>query len=153
MIGRFNIHGCLEQCPVCKQGCTICYPCKQHLLVTQPTQDHTYNGSKCSLCENRVHTPTTKPLDEQIADIIVPHNQYIDAVWRGEHEMYAKPHTYEKIADLIAQEVKIAREPYNELIMAVGNKYEGETRHQTALRYIKEAENQPDQTAVELENN
>jgi hypothetical protein len=29
---------------------------------------------------------------------------------------------------------------YNELIMAVGNKYEGETRHQTALRYIIKAE-------------
>ena len=29
---------------------------------------------------------------------------------------------------------------YNELIMAVGNKYEDETRHQTALRYIQQAE-------------
>ena len=29
---------------------------------------------------------------------------------------------------------------YNELIMAVGNKYAGETRHQTALRYIIKAE-------------
>jgi hypothetical protein len=32
------------------------------------------------------------------------------------------------------------REKYEELIMAVGNKYEGETRHQTALRYIVKAE-------------
>lgn len=29
---------------------------------------------------------------------------------------------------------------YNELIMSVGNKYKNETRHQTALRYIKQAE-------------
>ena len=29
---------------------------------------------------------------------------------------------------------------YYELIFAVGNKYEGETRHQTALRYIKQAQ-------------
>lgn len=29
---------------------------------------------------------------------------------------------------------------YNELIMAVASKYEGETRHQTALRYINQAE-------------
>ena len=29
---------------------------------------------------------------------------------------------------------------YEELIMAVGNKYPGETRHQTALRYIRQAE-------------
>lgn len=29
---------------------------------------------------------------------------------------------------------------YNELIMAVGNKFDGETRHETALRYIQKAE-------------
>lgn len=29
---------------------------------------------------------------------------------------------------------------YNELIHAVGNKYPGEERHETALRYIREAE-------------
>lgn len=29
---------------------------------------------------------------------------------------------------------------YNELIFAVGNKYENETRHETALRYIRSAE-------------
>jgi hypothetical protein len=31
---------------------------------------------------------------------------------------------------------------YQELIMAVESKFEGETRHQTALRYIKQAETQ-----------
>ena len=29
---------------------------------------------------------------------------------------------------------------YHELLYAVGNKYEGESRHQTALRYIEQAE-------------
>lgn len=29
---------------------------------------------------------------------------------------------------------------YTELIMAVGNKYPGETRHETALKYIRQAE-------------
>ena len=33
-----------------------------------------------------------------------------------------------------------AREQYDELLLAVVNKYEGETRHQTALRYIRERE-------------
>ena len=32
------------------------------------------------------------------------------------------------------------KDKYNELIMAVGNKYPGESRHETALRYIKRAE-------------
>ncbi len=30
------------------------------------------------------------------------------------------------------------QEKYNELILAVASKYKGETRHQTALRYINE---------------
>jgi len=38
-----------------------------------------------------------------------------------------------------ASEIKITQN-YNELIMAVARKFPGETRHQTALRYIKEAE-------------
>jgi hypothetical protein len=29
---------------------------------------------------------------------------------------------------------------YEELLLAVGNKFEGETRHETALRYIKQVE-------------
>jgi hypothetical protein len=32
------------------------------------------------------------------------------------------------------------RDLYNELLFAVGNAYPNETRHQTALRYIKQAE-------------
>ena len=38
------------------------------------------------------------------------------------------------------QAVQEERKKYEELIMAVGNKYPGETRHETALRYIKQAE-------------
>jgi len=33
------------------------------------------------------------------------------------------------------------RKKYHELIMEVGNKHSGETRHETALRYIRQAEN------------
>lgn len=36
---------------------------------------------------------------------------------------------------------------YQELILSVGKKYEGETRHETARRYILQAEQQPQQTA------
>lgn len=36
---------------------------------------------------------------------------------------------------------------YHELIMAVGQKFMGESRHETALRYIKEAEEPPFETA------
>ena len=37
-------------------------------------------------------------------------------------------------------EEKGCEEKYSELLMAVGNKYEGETRHETALRYLRRAE-------------
>ena len=38
-------------------------------------------------------------------------------------------------------------ELYNELLFAVGNKYPNETRHQTALRYIQQAEMKSNQPA------
>jgi len=45
---------------------------------------------------------------------------------------YARQHQ-EKHAEL--------QRKYDELIYAVGNKYPGESRHETALRYIQEREN------------
>ena len=43
------------------------------------------------------------------------------------------------------KELRERAEKYQELIMAVGNKWKEETRHQTALKYIKEAENKNEQ--------
>ena len=39
-----------------------------------------------------------------------------------------------------AQQAARWKSCYHELIMAVGNKYDGESRHETALRYIRQAE-------------
>lgn len=47
-----------------------------------------------------------------------------------------------RVAELEAQ--------YGELIYAVATKYPDETRHQTALRYIQQAENREDSPACEL---
>jgi len=44
-----------------------------------------------------------------------------------------------ELAQALSKPVKLPEE-YNELILAIGNKYPNETRHQTALRYIKQAE-------------
>lgn len=46
-----------------------------------------------------------------------------------------------KSANNIAKMLEEYKAKYNELLYAVANKYEGESRHETALRYIKEAEN------------
>lgn len=42
--------------------------------------------------------------------------------------------------DFITRLLEAERKEYDELILAVGNKHKGETRHQTALRYIQDAE-------------
>ena len=47
--------------------------------------------------------------------------------------------------DLEAQRAELAllRSKYDELLYAVATKHENETRHETALRYIREQENKP----------
>ena len=50
-----------------------------------------------------------------------------------------------QVEPLVRQGITDIEKNYNELIMAVQRKFTNETRHQTALRYINEAEN--------LENN
>lgn len=47
------------------------------------------------------------------------------------------------------KEVESIHEKHNEILMAVNNKYEGETRHETALRYIQERENTTEQVTQE----
>ena len=54
-----------------------------------------------------------------------------------------QPDSYAALREEIAkwnQRKPLKDELYNELLFAVGNKYPNETRHQTALRYIKDAE-------------
>lgn len=41
---------------------------------------------------------------------------------------------------------------YNELLYAVASKHEGETRHETALRYIRERENRTEGPCVDSPN-
>jgi hypothetical protein len=67
-----------------------------------------------------------------------------DAAARGPHGrlMYgAEPAWLTAFARLVeAAERERLRGLYEELLFAVGNKCPGETRHQTALRYIQQAE-------------
>lgn len=54
----------------------------------------------------------------------------------------------EQNAALIAK-VEGLEQKYNELLFAVARKFPNETRHETALRYINEAETLPDSVASE----
>ena len=44
------------------------------------------------------------------------------------------------LARTLERELATCRELYHELLYQVGNKYPDETRHQTALRYLRKAE-------------
>ena len=52
------------------------------------------------------------------------------------------------LAEFEDERVEWKKGGYYELIMAVVNKHEGESRHDTALRYIKERENQEGRVAT-----
>jgi hemerythrin-like domain-containing protein len=52
-----------------------------------------------------------------------------DHAWGEDHPIFK-----------LANENDILKKNYNELIMTVERKWDGETRHETALRYIKQAE-------------
>ncbi len=63
-----------------------------------------------------------------------------------------RPITLAEAADnlnRIAGNVGELEKNYNELLMAVARKFPGETRHQTALRYIQEAEKSAESKAWE----
>jgi hypothetical protein len=59
----------------------------------------------------------------------------------------------EQLAHRQNAEAELARvsKEYNELIYAVGMKHQGETRHQTALRYIREHENRDSGPSQEVQ--
>ncbi len=71
-------------------------------------------------------TPKDKEVRERFE------KEFINVGWIPENKAH--------ILSFILTEITKAREGYDELIFAVGRKYEGETRHETALRYIKIAE-------------
>ena len=78
------------------------------------------------------------------------HKEELRAYWKELNDFIAtllsSRDTYWK------ERVESEQRKYNELLLAVGNKYEGETRHQTALRYIQNAETSNDSVA-KLSNN
>lgn len=69
-------------------------------------------------------------------------NQFLSEDNPYDLESHAHLCPYAALASLVdeAKSLGTTRDLYYDLIMAVGNKHEGETRHMTALRYIIEAE-------------
>ena len=77
----------------------------------------------------------TKPLEDQLAAA----QEEIKTVTEQKNRMWFEMQTAQD--QLAKAEQRVAE--YNELIYAVQTKHHDETRHQTALRYIRNAENRP----------
>jgi len=65
----------------------------------------------------------------------------------------ANGHTYPSSTSTPPQRKPLTDDLYNELLFAVGNKYPNETRHQTALRYILQAEKGDEKAAHGIKEN
>ena len=84
-------------------------------------------------------------------DLIIQYFQKFEEFWFAECGTRFDIVEIRAIKKLFAEIISAAKEEqrednlqcqllYNELIYAVGTKFPGETRHQTALRYIQETE-------------
>lgn len=103
---------------------------------TAETVHELYNTMEAA----RASTPATS---EPVGDELVGRLRLKDGRVPGYSELVK--YCSEAAAALQAKDRQIAelRARYDELIYAVANKYEGETRHETALRYIFERQNRP----------
>ena len=92
-------------------------------------------------------TPPTpvdvRAFERVLCECVVKH-QFSDEPRRGRLTLDVETFLHEwneRKADLDGQQAGVdVRAKYDELLYAVGNKYPGESRHETALRYIRQAE-------------
>lgn len=94
-----------------------------------------------------VETLTEQQLAEAIRQAIAS-GDFMRNVVHDRHNRSAQSVTY--IPWLETERLKTL---YNELLYAVASKHEGETRHETALRYIRERESQVISGSVEISAN
>ena len=74
------------------------------------------------------------------------------AVSSGDFVRHVRPDGAQSVVYLPGREVEELRAKYHELVFAVSRKHDGETRHDTALRYIREAEETSSATGDECKN-
>jgi hypothetical protein len=88
--------------------------------------------------KNRVPAEAWKWLCNQIPD---HHPEFITLIKGGELHQQLEHSRWE---------LELLRKLYNELLYAVARKFPSEDRHQTALRYIQEAERHQPSSAAEI---
>ena len=130
-----------EPCEYCKRGLKTMCLCG---MKAQPEQELT------TTLEASVHAGLDKKNDKNPqVDHQGKQPEQEPVAWR--HDMGAENNGWEYFEEASCpdcqplyttppQRKPLTDELYNELLFAVGNKYPNETRHQTALRYILQAE-------------
>ena len=83
---------------------------------------------------------------EQQTNYSVKLQQLVESLQDDREVPHPELHHHKTVTQFKARTTAL-REKYDELIYAVANKHQGETRHQTALRYIQEREKPNDQAA------
>lgn len=102
---------------------TTCPFCSSHLKF----------GEHCEDCNVQVDL-TPREWDEILKNSIVADEDCYDLQWS------AALQKAERRARSFQSQFYDLQQKYNELIMAVGDKYPNESRHETALRYIRQME-------------
>lgn len=95
-----------------------------------------------TLCQIICNSLPDTPIRGEIQSRAFMIGHYPDVLNANRNLSAAPQPTLDRVRELEAK--------YNELIMAVASKYPNETRHQTALRYINDAEVKAEQTLKEV---
>ena len=101
---------------------------------------HSIGGkSVCCECSGKAGCGDDPKTDiTELPEWAVYEAKEIVGAWGYEESYWWKP--IAKALAIAVSEERGVKEKYQELIMAVETKYEGESRHETALKYIRSAE-------------
>ena len=126
----------------------------EDLKKTQEKQQATITALEEALKEHAMQE--VQRLGQEIEQEQEPHGWYIDGY--GAVIGTAEPKSV-RVGEWLPwyttppQRKPLTDDLYNELLFAVGNKYPNETRHQTALRYILQAEKGDEKAAHGIKEN
>lgn len=133
-----------EECCDCKKERVEPQPCKGH--VAGPTSCKEFETKSCATCHFWMMDKMWKK--ERCHLVCTPESGcYNLDMWQARLDRQAiekdkQPNCTQLNGNVSDSPFKDYEKLYYELIMSVGSKFENETRHQTALRYIMERENQ-----------
>ncbi len=110
-----------------------------------------------TLNEIRSHVKKTGRVNDVESRFDIKDFKKIDGQWfveldRKANRVVTLKYIFQQLLKANDKKSEEREKKYHELLLAVGNKYKGETRHQTALRYIRQAETSDSKAKVSQDN-